>query len=502
MQHLEEGTIHAWLDGELAPAERAQAEAHVAACAECAGAVAEARGFIAASSRILTALDSVPGGVLPASTASAPGPAVHRRFMASRAWMAVAAVLVLSTITVVATRPGGDTVQRQVAAVTRDQKSLPASAAPLEEKALELKPDVNQRAAKFDTIKTVTPAAPTASASTSAAAQAAGGAVARNTPAMMQSRAAAPDDEAKSVDQNERLKSRLEAERKSTLVRPQSGEPGARAAIAPPASNAGEPGAANRMAVRSAAPLADSVDEKDMADKREAAFSVNDSANELRAGTSARGVTITGRVTNQAGAPLASASVVLEGTHIATSTHADGSYALDVPAARANGQTTSLAVRLIGYKTVADSIALADAPMTHDFVLASNPVTLSEVVVTGAGATAPSRKLGAVTGTNASPVVVSRSTSTESGDSVLTTVYAVTNGTVTLIERSSARDALRRQKPDAGFSDQLMAKAREDDARINSITWSDSSGRTRTLRGAIPREDLERIRTALFGATP
>ena len=70
MQHLDEGTIHAWLDGELAPAERAEAEAHIAECAECAAAVAEARGFIAASSRILTALDSVPGGVLPAASAA------------------------------------------------------------------------------------------------------------------------------------------------------------------------------------------------------------------------------------------------------------------------------------------------------------------------------------------------------------------------------------------------------------------------------------------------
>ena len=100
MQHLDEGTIHAWLDGELTPAERAGAESHVAECAECAAAVAEARGFIAASSRILTALDSVPGGVLPAaSTASVPRPAAHRRFMMSRTWMAVAAVLVLSTVT-------------------------------------------------------------------------------------------------------------------------------------------------------------------------------------------------------------------------------------------------------------------------------------------------------------------------------------------------------------------------------------------------------------------
>jgi len=60
MQHLDEGTIHAWLDGALAPNEASAAEAHVAACEECARAVAEARGLIAASSRILGALDEVP----------------------------------------------------------------------------------------------------------------------------------------------------------------------------------------------------------------------------------------------------------------------------------------------------------------------------------------------------------------------------------------------------------------------------------------------------------
>ncbi len=60
MQHLDEGTIHAWLDGGLAPNEANAAEAHVAACEQCARAVAEARGLIAASSRILGALDDVP----------------------------------------------------------------------------------------------------------------------------------------------------------------------------------------------------------------------------------------------------------------------------------------------------------------------------------------------------------------------------------------------------------------------------------------------------------
>jgi hypothetical protein len=65
MQHLDEGTIHAWLDGALESAQAAEAEAHVRQCASCSAAVAEARGLIAASSRILTALDDVPSGVIP-----------------------------------------------------------------------------------------------------------------------------------------------------------------------------------------------------------------------------------------------------------------------------------------------------------------------------------------------------------------------------------------------------------------------------------------------------
>src|SRR5919108_6577082 len=60
MQHLDEGTIHAWLDGALSAEESVRTETHVASCAKCAEAVAEARGLIAASSRILTALDNVP----------------------------------------------------------------------------------------------------------------------------------------------------------------------------------------------------------------------------------------------------------------------------------------------------------------------------------------------------------------------------------------------------------------------------------------------------------
>lgn len=63
--HVDEGTVHAWLDGQLAAEELARVEAHVASCEACSEMVAEARGFVAASSRILTALDGVPARVIP-----------------------------------------------------------------------------------------------------------------------------------------------------------------------------------------------------------------------------------------------------------------------------------------------------------------------------------------------------------------------------------------------------------------------------------------------------
>jgi hypothetical protein len=70
-EHIDEGTAHAWLDDQLPPDDAARIESHIATCAECAAVVAEARGFMAASSRILTALDGVPSQVVPRSRARA-----------------------------------------------------------------------------------------------------------------------------------------------------------------------------------------------------------------------------------------------------------------------------------------------------------------------------------------------------------------------------------------------------------------------------------------------
>ena len=107
MPHPEEGTVHAWLDGALSPEESRAFEARVAADPALQAAVAEARGLIAASSRILGALDATPGKVAPRSSAAgdvvridalraraAAKPAAPRFFRAQR-W-AAAAVLVVA----------------------------------------------------------------------------------------------------------------------------------------------------------------------------------------------------------------------------------------------------------------------------------------------------------------------------------------------------------------------------------------------------------------------
>jgi anti-sigma factor RsiW len=99
MQHLDEGTIHSWLDGELTGDEAARVDAHIKECPECAAAVAEARGFIAASSRILTALDNAPRGVIPA--------AAPKRRIDPLVWRIAATAMVVAVGTLMVFRNDG-----------------------------------------------------------------------------------------------------------------------------------------------------------------------------------------------------------------------------------------------------------------------------------------------------------------------------------------------------------------------------------------------------------
>jgi hypothetical protein len=96
-EHVDEGTVHAWLDGQLSAAEAARVEAHVAACAACSAVVVEARGYVAASTRILTALDGVPASVAPRA---------RRRVHVWQMRVAAALVVMAAGAVVVLRQPG------------------------------------------------------------------------------------------------------------------------------------------------------------------------------------------------------------------------------------------------------------------------------------------------------------------------------------------------------------------------------------------------------------
>lgn len=397
MQHLDEGTIHAWLDGELPPAEREAAEAHVASCEACRAAVAEARGFIAASSRILMALDAVPGGVLPASSLPA-GKRAPARFRVSRAWMAAAAVLVLSTATVIAIRPRGNTAALRVAEAGKEQKKA------------------------------------------SAMANSVGNTIADSAPIVARA-LVAPSEK---------------SEANAPAPRPAD-------ALDERLQKSNDKGLARAAPARKDAPALDSD---------RASMMVADAARAREAESSAL-------FAQKRAAPAASSAP-----------QSAGAMAAEAQAPVARPATPTVAQ------------APAPAPPRFGDSAAAKPLALKSVVVAGAGVATPNAKLDAtIASDSVAPQLMSRTTSSAGGDTVVTTVYSVHGVPVSLIDHSAGHVEIRRQEHFT-YSGPAAAKARDVAPLINSLTWSDSTGRTRTLRGAVSQAELERLKAALFGATP
>lgn len=106
--------------------------------------------------------------------------------------------------------------------------------------------------------------------------------------------------------------------------------------------------------------------------------------------------TISGRVTSTMGSALGGVSVFLEGMSAGAITDAQGRYSFTVPGARVNAQSARLTARRLGYTARSVAITLASGALSQDFVLTANPLSLGEVVVTGAGTATAVEKLGNV----------------------------------------------------------------------------------------------------------
>ena len=98
--------------------------------------------------------------------------------------------------------------------------------------------------------------------------------------------------------------------------------------------------------------------------------------------------TISGTVTDESGAPLVGANVTIKGTTIGTTTNVAGYYELSVP-----DNATILVVSYIGYLT--QEVAIGNS-RTVDVVLATDVLSLSELVVVGYGTQKKSDITGAI----------------------------------------------------------------------------------------------------------
>jgi TonB-linked SusC/RagA family outer membrane protein len=96
----------------------------------------------------------------------------------------------------------------------------------------------------------------------------------------------------------------------------------------------------------------------------------------LFAGAMAQERTISGRVTDEAGAPVANASVMIKGTKTGTFTRPDGTYSLKVP-----NSVKELEITSIGFD--AQSIAVTEANTAYSVSLKNQASTLDALVVTG-----------------------------------------------------------------------------------------------------------------------
>ena len=96
--HVDEGTIHAWLDGELDEAQASRIQAHIGRCGACAAHVAEARGLIAGASRVIGMLDEVPTPIVRPAAAATGGSdlSVWRLLRVTPARASIAAMLVVA----------------------------------------------------------------------------------------------------------------------------------------------------------------------------------------------------------------------------------------------------------------------------------------------------------------------------------------------------------------------------------------------------------------------
>lgn len=107
--------------------------------------------------------------------------------------------------------------------------------------------------------------------------------------------------------------------------------------------------------------------------------------------------TVTGRVTSVSGAAENAVSVRISALNVGTTTAADGTYRLVVPAARLRSGPVTITASRVGLAPSSRTVTLSPgATVTQNFQLGADALQLSEIVVTGAGTEGRAERLGTV----------------------------------------------------------------------------------------------------------
>ena len=488
MQHLDEGTIHAWIDGELSPEQGGEIAAHVAECPECAAMVAEARGLVAASTRILTALDDVPGGVIPSVPDIAPAQTeiVRRRWYQRTDVRAAAALLLVAGTSLVVVQRGADSKAARVTFATADKgQPSPATAA----EAAAAGPSTGTRQVMADALSSSAAAPAPQTAKTVA-------------PESRMLRARARREEVKSgfavpLDQNRQgnamadaQSSRLQARDESQLLKEEAAKSRAadlaRALPAPPLASVG---VATPPTVSAPA--------------------------ERRAGATTAGVVQGKVIDKESGKALPGAQVLVEGTTLDASTDKDGNFTItNVPPG-----DRRLRVRRIGYNPASIPVEQETKgnEAANTVALTPSRTSLEEVVVSGVATARSITTLESGVAKINAPITL-RVVRSDSTAGTKRTVYEVSKGVEVILSESPVepvpeRDDAVRQKAAAPQSAAAPADARQRENALsgrvagaaasaptvasNTITWTER-GRKYVLTGRLATKDLEAIKARLM----
>lgn len=487
MQHPDEGTIHAWIDGELSPEQASEITTHIAGCPECAAMVAEARGLVAASTRILTALDDVPGSVIPTVPDIAPTQIVRRRWYQRTDLRAAAALLFVAGSSLLVARRGVDTDSTRAMIATTD-KGRPAPEVGSEAPATSPAEGTQQVMADAATSSSAT-TAPSAAEGAAAKPSASRELLRRSD---SKSGVSGPTDlslqpNARAEAQSSRLQARDESQSKEESARARASD----VANAPPALPLSR-------ATTPAAPMTTAQVED-------------------RLGSAAPGL-VEGRVIDkQSGQGLSGAQVLVEGTRLSAITDKDGGFKIaEVPPS-----AERLRVRRVGYDAQTTPLAKDARGIEGGTVaLAPSHMSLEEAVVTGVASAPAAAKAGVGEMNKTIAAVPLRVVRADSTAGTKRTIYEVSKGievtlTESAVETAAERDAAARQKAAAPQSSAAPVETKQREnalsgraagavmsaptALLNSISWTER-GRKFVLTGRLTTKDLEAVKARLVQA--